>query len=579
MTKKATVITYGCQMNVNESAKIKKILENLGYELTDNIEETDIAFLNTCTVREGAATQIYGKLGEIKRVREERLENLGYELTDNIEETDIAFLNTCTVREGAATQIYGKLGEIKRVREERGTKIVVTGCFAQEQGRELIKKFNYIDIVMGNQNIGRIPEAIEEIENRSTKHVVMTDYEDELPPRIDADFESKKTASIAITYGCNNFCTYCIVPYVRGRERSVPMAELIEEARELVRKGYKEIILLGQNVNSYGKGLSENPYVRGRERSVPMAELIEEARELVRKGYKEIILLGQNVNSYGKGLSENETFANLLQNICDIEGDFIIRFVSPHPRDFTDDVIDVIARNPKIARSLHLPLQSGSTRVLKLMNRGYSKEQYIALAEKIKVIDVIARNPKIARSLHLPLQSGSTRVLKLMNRGYSKEQYIALAEKIKERIPGVSLTADIIVGFPQETEEDFMDTLDVVEKVGFETSFMFMYSIRKGTKAAVMEGQIDDEVKKDRLHRLMSLQNSISKKLSMEYEGKTERVLVEGPSKKNKDMLSSRTSTNKIVLFKGDPSLEGQFVNVKIKECKTWTLYGELAEK
>lgn len=438
MTKKATVITYGCQMNVNESAKIKKILENLGYELTDNIEETDIAFLNTCTVREGAATQIYGKLGEIKRIR-----------------------------------------------EERGTKIVVTGCFAQEQGRELIKKFNYIDIVMGNQNIGRIPEAIEEIENRSTKHVVMTDYEDELPPRIDADFESKKTASIAITYGCNNFCTYCIVPYVRGRERSVPMAELIEEARELVRKGYKEIILLGQNVNSYGKGLSEN-----------------------------------------------ETFANLLQNICDIEGDFIIRFVSPHPRDFTDDVIDVIARNPKIARSLHLPLQSGSTRVLKLMNRGYSKEQYIALAEKIK-----------------------------------------------ERIPGVSLTADIIVGFPQETEEDFMDTLDVVEKVGFETSFMFMYSIRKGTKAAVMEGQIDDEVKKDRLHRLMSLQNSISKKLSMEYEGKTERVLVEGPSKKNKDMLSSRTSTNKIVLFKGDPSLEGQFVNVKIKECKTWTLYGELAEK
>ena len=438
MTKKATVITYGCQMNVNESAKIKKILENLGYELTDNIEETDIAFLNTCTVREGAATQIYGKLGEIKRVR-----------------------------------------------EERGTKIVVTGCFAQEQGRELIKKFNYIDIVMGNQNIGRIPEAIEEIENRSTKHIVMTDYEDELPPRIDADFESKKTASIAITYGCNNFCTYCIVPYVRGRERSVPMAELIEEARELVRKGYKEIILLGQNVNSYGKGLSEN-----------------------------------------------ETFANLLQNICDIEGDFIIRFVSLHPRDFTDNVIDVIARNPKIARSLHLPLQSGSTRVLKLMNRGYSKEQYIALAEKIK-----------------------------------------------KRIPGVSLTADIIVGFPQETEEDFMDTLDVVEKVGFETSFMFMYSIRKGTKAAVMEGQIDDEVKKDRLHRLMSLQNSISKKLSMEYEGKTERVLVEGPSKKNKDMLSSRTSTNKIVLFKGDPSLEGQFVNVKIKECKTWTLYGELAEK
>lgn len=437
MTKKAAVITYGCQMNVNESAKIKKILENLGYEISEDIEGTDIVFLNTCTVREGAATQIYGKLGEIKRIR-----------------------------------------------EERGTKIVVTGCFAQEQGEELIKKFNYIDIVMGNQNIGRIPEAIEDIEKRSCKHVVLTDYEDELPPRIDADFESKKTASIAITYGCNNFCTYCIVPYVRGRERSVPMAELIAEAKELVKKGYKEIILLGQNVNSYGKGLSEE-----------------------------------------------ENFANLLQNICDIEGDFIVRFVSPHPRDFTDDVIDAIARNPKIARSLHIPLQSGSTRILKLMNRGYSKEQYIALTEKIK-----------------------------------------------ERIPGVSLTADIIVGFPQETEEDFLDTLDVVRKVGFETSFMFMYSIRKGTKAAVMDGQIEDEVKKDRLHRLMSLQNSISKELSQNYEGKTERVLVEGPSKKNKEMLTGRTSTNKIVLFKGDKSLEGQFVNVKINECKTWTLYGELVD-
>lgn len=435
MSKKATVITYGCQMNVNESAKIKKILENIGYELTDNIEETDIAFLNTCTVREGAATQIYGKLGEIKRVR-----------------------------------------------EKRGTKIVVTGCFAQEQGKELINKFHYIDIVMGNQNIGRIPEAIEEIDKKSVKHVVLTDYEDELPPRLDADFESKKTASIAITYGCNNFCTYCIVPYVRGRERSVPMEELVREAKVLVNKGYKEIILLGQNVNSYGKGLSEN-----------------------------------------------ETFANLLQSICDIEGDFIIRFVSPHPRDFTDDVIDVIARNPKIARSLHMPLQSGSSRVLKLMNRGYTKEKYVALAKKIK-----------------------------------------------ERIPGVSLTTDIIVGFPQETEEDFQDTLEVVREVGFEIAFMFMYSIRRGTKAAVMDGQIDDKVKKDRLHRLMSLQNSISKELSMTYEGKIERVLVEGPSKKNKEVLSSRTSTNKIVLFEGDNSLEGQFVDVKINECKTWTLYGEM---
>ena len=438
MKKNATVITYGCQMNVNESAKIRKIMENLDYDITDNIDESDVVFLNTCTVREGAATQIYGKLGDLKRAR-----------------------------------------------DARGTKIIITGCFAQEQGKKLLEKFPYIDIIMGNQNIGRIPEALDEIEhNKKVKHVILTEYEEELPPRIDADFDNKITASISIGYGCNNFCTYCIVPYVRGRERYVPMAEIVEQAKEFVKKGYKEIMLLAQNVNSYGRGLSEN-----------------------------------------------ETFANLLQNLCDIEGDFLIRFVSPHPRDFTDDVIDVIAKNPKIARSIHIPLQSGSSRVLKLMNRGYTKEKYLDLIEKIKT-----------------------------------------------RIPDIAITTDIIVGFPQETEEDFEDTLDVVRKSKYDTAFMFMYSIRQGTKAAVMEGQIDDEVKHDRLQRLIALQTEISKGISETYEGKIERVLVEGPSKKNKEVLSSRTSTNKIVLFKGEKELEGHFVDVKITECKTWTLYGELVK-
>lgn len=438
MKKNATVITYGCQMNVNESAKIRKIMENLDYDITDNIDESDVVFLNTCTVREGAATQIYGKLGDLKRAR-----------------------------------------------DARGTKIIITGCFAQEQGKKLLEKFPYIDIIMGNQNIGRIPEALDEIEhNKKVKHVILTEYEEELPPRIDADFDNKITASISIGYGCNNFCTYCIVPYVRGRERYVPMAEIVEQAKEFVKKGYKEIMLLAQNVNSYGRGLSEN-----------------------------------------------ETFANLLQNLCDIEGDFLIRFVSPHPRDFTDDVIEVIAKNPKIARSIHIPLQSGSSKVLKLMNRGYTKEKYLDLIEKIKT-----------------------------------------------RIPDIAITTDIIVGFPQETEEDFQDTLDVVRKSKYDTAFMFMYSIRQGTKAAVMEGQISDEVKHDRLQRLIALQTEISKGISETYEGKIERVLVEGPSKKNKEVLSSRTSTNKIVLFKGDKELEGHFVDVKITECKTWTLYGELAK-
>lgn len=435
--KKASIITYGCQMNVNESAKIKKIFQNIGYEITENIEESDAIFLNTCTVREGAATQIYGKLGELKHIK-----------------------------------------------ERRGSIIGITGCFAQEQGKELLKKFPQIDIIMGNQNIGRIPQAIDDIEHKTNKHVIYTDCEDELPPRLDADFDSKKTASISITYGCNNFCTYCIVPYVRGRERSVPLDEIIHDVKQ-----YAE------------------------------------------KGYKEIILLGQNVNSYGKDFKNGDNFAKLLEEICKVEGDFLVRFISPHPRDFSDEVIDVIAKNDKIAKSLHLPLQSGSTGILKMMNRGYTKEQYIALAEKIK-----------------------------------------------ERIPGVALTADIIVGFPGETEEDFLDTLDVVKRIQFENSFMFMYSIRQGTKAAEMNDQIDSEVKKERLQRLIEVQNSCSLAESETYMGKTVRILVEGESRKNKDVLTGRTSTNKIVLFKGDKALEGTFVNVKIYDCKTWTLYGDIVD-
>lgn len=435
--KNAVIITYGCQMNVNESAKIKSILQNMGYNVIEDVSEADAVFLNTCTVREGAATQIYGKLGELMAVK-----------------------------------------------EERGTIIGITGCFAQEQGEELAKKFPVIDIVMGNQNIGKIPTAIEKIESGDFKHVIYTGDEDDLPPRLDAEFDSKKTASIPITYGCNNFCTYCIVPYVRGRERSVPMPQILDEVKVFVEKGYKEIMLLGQNVNSYGNDLETG-----------------------------------------------ENFAVLLEEICKIDGEFLVRFVSPHPKDFGDDVIDVIARNEKVARCLHLPLQSGSSRILKLMNRKYTKEQYIELAEKIK-----------------------------------------------SKISGVALTADIIVGFPHETEEDFLDTLDVVDKIGFETSFMFMYSPRKGTAAAKMDGQLDQEVKKERLQRLIDLQNRKSKEASDSYKGKVERVLIEGPSRKNEEVLTGRTSTNKVVLFAGDKELEGTFVNVKINECKTWSLYGEIVD-
>lgn len=441
MSKKATVITYGCQMNVNESAKMKQILQTMGYEIIDDIDDSDLVFLNTCTVREGAAVKVYGKLGDLKRLKEKK--------------------------------------EGKMI-------IGVTGCLAQEVRDEFVKKTPYVDLVLGNQNIGRIPDIIERIEKGEDVHVVMVEDEDELPQRVDADFGDDIVASISITYGCNNYCTFCIVPYVRGMERSVPLHEVVQDVKKYTEKGYKEILFLGQNVNSYGSDLAD----------------------------------------------ETDNFAKLLRESAKIEGDFWIKYVSPHPKDFTDEVIDAIADNSKIARMLHLPLQSGSTKILNAMNRGYTKEEFITLAKKIK-----------------------------------------------EKIPDIGLTTDIIVGFPGETEEDFQDTMDVVNEVGFENAFMFMYSKRSGTPAATMAEQVTEQIKSERLQQLMRLQNYKAKEESQKYLGKTVKVLVEGPSRKNPEMLTGRTSTHKIVLFKSPRTdLKGKFVNTKIYEAKTWTLYGELEE-
>lgn len=441
MSKKATVITYGCQMNVNESAKMKQILQKMGYEIVDDIDDSDLVFLNTCTVREGAAVKVYGKLGDLKRLKEKK---------------------------------NGKMI------------IGVTGCLAQEVRDEFIKKTPYVDLVLGNQNIGRIPDIIERLEKGEEVHVVMVEDEDELPQRVDADFGDDIVASISITYGCNNYCTFCIVPYVRGMERSVPLHEIVQDVKKYTEKGYKEILFLGQNVNSYGSDLAD----------------------------------------------ETDNFAKLLRESAKIEGDFWIKYVSPHPKDFTDEVIEAIADNSKIARMLHLPLQSGSTKILNAMNRGYTKEEFITLAKKIK-----------------------------------------------EKIPDIGLTTDIIVGFPGETDEDFQDTMDVVNEVGFENAFMFMYSKRSGTPAATMEEQVDEQVKSERLQQLMRLQNYKAKEESQKYLGKTVKVLVEGPSRKNPEMLTGRTSTHKIVLFKSDRTdLKGKFVHTRIYEAKTWTLYGELEE-
>jgi len=441
VSKKATVITYGCQMNVNESAKMKQILQTMGYEIVDDIDDSDLVFLNTCTVREGAAVKVYGKLGDLKRLKEKK---------------------------------NGKMI------------IGVTGCLAQEVRDEFIKKTPYVDLVLGNQNIGRIPDIIERLEKGEDVHVVMVEDEDELPQRVDADFGDDIVASISITYGCNNYCTFCIVPYVRGMERSVPLHEIVQDVKKYTEKGYKEILFLGQNVNSYGSDLAD----------------------------------------------ETDNFAKLLRESAKIEGDFWIKYVSPHPKDFTDEVIEAIADNSKIARMLHLPLQSGSTKILNAMNRGYTKKEFITLAKKIK-----------------------------------------------EKIPDIGLTTDIIVGFPGETDEDFQDTMDVVNEVGFENAFMFMYSKRSGTPAATMEEQVDEQVKNERLQQLMRLQNYKAKEESQKYLGKTVKVLVEGPSRKNPEMLTGRTSTHKIVLFKSDRTdLKGKFVHTRIYEAKTWTLYGELEE-
>ena len=436
--RRATIITYGCQMNVNETAKMKKLFEDNGYEITDDIYNTDAVFLNTCTVRGGAA----GK-------------------------------------------IEGKLGNLKTIKNSKGGKMIigVTGCVAQEEKDHLLKRAPYIDIVIGNQNIAELPEIMERILKGEVEHVVLTDKEDELPPRIDANFGDGITASVAINYGCNNFCTYCIVPYVRGRERSVPLEDIVNDVKLYIEKGYKDVLLLGQNVNSYGNDFKNE------------------------------------VN-----------FSKLLDEICKIEGEYWIRYVSPHPKDLTQDVLDVMARYPD----------------------------------------------KIANSMHLPLQSGSTRILKKMNRKYSKEEYLELVEKIRKTIPNISLTTDIIVGFPGETEEDFLDTLDVVGKVKYENAYMFKYSIREGTPAATMEDQVLEDVKQSRLLRLMELQNENAKEISLSYLGKTVKVLVEGVSHKNKTRMTGRTSENKVVIFEGDSSLKGTFVNVKITKAKTWTLYGEL---
>ena len=448
-TLKYYILTMGCQLNENDSEKLCGMLENMNYQKTEEMKEADLVIFNTCCVRENA---------------EEKL--------------------------------FGKVGEVKKQKEEKGTIIAIGGCMMQEEHiiAKLKQSYPYVDIIFGTHTLHKLPEDLYKAleENRKIRDVI--DIDGEIVEGLPISRNDNIRASVTIMNGCNNFCSYCIVPYVRGRERSRSPRDIIEEVRVLAKEGYKEITLLGQNVNSYLR--------------------VEREKKIEFEEY-------EGVNS----------FATLLRAINKIEGIERIRFVSPHPKDFTDDVI-----------------------------------------EAIRDCD------KVCKLIHLPLQSGSTNVLKVMNRKYTKEQYLSLVEKMKEKIPNAKFTTDIIVGFPGETEEDFEDTLDVVRKVKFEQVFMFIYSRRVGTPGDKMENQIPEEIKHKRFDRLKELVESQIEENNKKYVGTIQKVIVEGTSKNNEEMLTGRTDSNKVVVFEGKEELIGTVQNLKIVSEHMWYLKGKLAQ-
>ncbi|MCM8710658.1 tRNA (N6-isopentenyl adenosine(37)-C2)-methylthiotransferase MiaB [Clostridium sp. SYSU_GA19001] len=429
--------TWGCQMNEEDSEKLSGMLKTLGYTKTDIKEEASIIIFNTCCVRENAELKVYGNLGALKNLK----------------------------------------------KKNPNLVIAVCGCMMQQEGmaENIIKKYPFVDIIFGTHNSYKFPEYLNRVKQEGKSIIEIMNKEEGIVEGIPIDRESAIKAFVTIMYGCNNFCTYCIVPYVRGRERS------------------------------------RNP-----------EDIEREIKDLVSKGYKEVTLLGQNVNSYGKNLQGNMNFAKLLRRINEIEGLERIRFMTSHPKDLTQELIDTIAECDKICEHIHLPVQSGSTNMLKKMNRQYNREQYLDLVNRIK-----------------------------------------------KAIPNVALTTDIIVGFPGETEEDFEDTLSLVKEVEYDSAFTFIYSKRKGTPADEMEEQIPDEVKHERFNRLISEVNIICAKKNNEYQDKVVEVLVEGFSKNDVNKLMGRTRTGKLVNFTGDFESIGKLVKVKITEALSFSLNGK----
>ncbi|HHX77884.1 MAG TPA: tRNA (N6-isopentenyl adenosine(37)-C2)-methylthiotransferase MiaB [Firmicutes bacterium] len=438
MAKKYLLNVYGCQMNERDAEIIAGYLEKLGYRETSRIEEADFIALNTCAVRQKAEEKVYGKLGKLKKLKEQKPELM----------------------------------------------LAVAGCMAQQPGvAEKIKsRFPFVDLIIGTHNLHEFPRLVEEA--AFSRETVLDVWEQagsiqEFPQ---GKRKHPVKAWVSISYGCDNYCSYCIVPYVRGRERSRKQENIINEVKGLVGSGYKEITLLGQNVNSYGKDL---------------------------------------------GLPDS--FPELLLSLEKIAGLERVRYMTSHPRDFSANLIEVL----RIAR-------------------------------------------KVCEHVHLPVQAGSDRILKAMNRGYTGRDYLDLVKRIRAAVPGVSLTTDIIVGFPGESEEDFQQTLDLIEAVRFDAAYTFKYSPRRGTPAALLTDQVADPIKRERLAMLLEKQNLISREINEKLVGKSLEVLVEGKNDKYGGKLFGRTRTNKIVNFSGEDALIGSMINVKITEAQTWSLTGEI---
>lgn len=437
--KKYCVVTYGCQMNLHESEKISGILSGMGMSAVNEPENADVVVFNTCCIRDTAERRALGNIGKMKELK----------------------------------------------KKNKNLLIVVTGCMTQQNGfaENMKERYQYVDVILGTHNISDLENQIRiRLEKKKRVAAVLdTDgyIDDETTPVTRTSFPN---AWVNINYGCNNFCTYCIVPYVRGRERSRDMKSIISECEKLINDGYKEITLLGQNVNSYGNDVPD-----------------------------------KNVN-----------FANLLREVAKIDGKFRIRFMTSHPKDLTEDVVKAIRDNDKICNNIHLPIQAGSNSVLKNMNRRYTREHYLGL------IDMIRRY-----------------------------------------LPDCGITTDIMVGFPYETEEDFLDTMDIVEKVRFSTAFTFIYSVRKGTKAAEMP-QIPYDIKQNRIKRLIARQNEITEEISKDYVGNVYEILVEGMQEKKNGYVVGRTESGRLVSAKGDESMIGEFKNVKITAVKNAQLLGEI---